>query len=42
MSRAAKLQTFVQGHQVPAAASVWTGVRPQLETVAAAYRIQRP
>ena len=42
MSRAAKLHAFIQGHQVPAAATVWTGVRPQLETVATAYRIQVP
>jgi hypothetical protein len=42
MSRAAKLHAFIQGHQVPASASVWSGLRPQLETVAVAYRIQRP
>jgi hypothetical protein len=42
MSRAAKLHAFIQGHQVPASASVWTGLRPQLETVAVAYRIQVP
>ena len=42
MSRAAKLQTFIQGNKVPASASVWSGARPQLETVAAAYRIQVP
>ena len=42
MSRATKLHAFIQTHQVPASASVWSGARPQLETVAAAYRIQRP
>ena len=30
MSRAAKLHTFIQGRQVPGAANVWTGIRPQL------------
>ena len=40
MSRAARLQTFIQGHQVPGSASVWSGAKPQLEAVAAAYHIQ--
>jgi hypothetical protein len=42
MTRAAKLQTFIQGHQLPASATAWSGARPQLETVAAAYRIPLP
>ena len=42
MSRAAKMQTFIQGHQLPASASAWSGARPPLETLAAAYRIQLP
>lgn len=41
LTSAAKLQTFIQGHQVPMAASAWTGVSSQLEIVAAAYQIPR-
>jgi hypothetical protein len=41
LTRASKLQTFIQGHNVPAAANAWTEVSPQLETVAAAYQMSR-
>jgi hypothetical protein len=41
LTSAAKLQTFIQGHRVPAAANAWTGVSSQLETVTAAYQIPR-
>jgi hypothetical protein len=37
LSNATSLQTFISSHQVPASASLWTGVKPQLQAVASAY-----
>ena len=42
MARAARLQTFIKGHQVPAASGAWNGVASQLEIMSAAYRIPSP
>jgi hypothetical protein len=42
MARAARLQTFIKGHQVPAASGAWNGVASQLEVVSTAYRIPTP
>ena len=42
IARAASLQTFIKGHQAPAAASAWNGVAAQIEIVATAYRIPLP
>jgi hypothetical protein len=42
MARAGRLQTFIKGHQLPAAAGAWNGVASQLEIVAAAYRVPLP
>lgn len=39
LARAARLQTFIKGHQVPAASGAWHGVASQLEIVSAAYRV---
>lgn len=39
MARAARLHTFIEGHQAPAASGAWNGVAAQLEIVSAAYRI---
>jgi len=41
LTRAHKLETFIQGHKVPAAARAWTAVSSQLENVAAAYQVSR-
>jgi hypothetical protein len=41
LTRAGKLRTFIQAHQVPAAANAWAGVSSQLENVAAAYQVSR-
>ena len=42
MARAGRLEAFIKGHQVPAAAGAWNGVASQLEIVAAAYRVPLP
>jgi hypothetical protein len=42
IARAASLQTFIKGHQAPAAAGAWNGVAAQIEIVATAYRIPLP
>jgi hypothetical protein len=36
-ARAATLQTFVGSHQVPTAASVWSGINTRLQGLASAY-----
>ena len=42
LTRAGKLQTFIQGHKGPAAGNAWAAVSSQLENVAAAYQVSRP
>ncbi|HET9265889.1 MAG TPA: hypothetical protein VFO14_22755 [Vicinamibacterales bacterium] len=37
LSRAAELQAFVDSHQLPTAAGVWTGIRTRLQELAGAY-----
>ena len=37
MARAAKLQTFIQSHRVPASASAWAAAASHMEIVSAAY-----
>lgn len=42
LTRAATMQTFIHGHQVPASGSAWSGMAPQFGTVATAYRAPWP
>ncbi len=42
MARAAKLQTFIQSHRVPASASTWAAAASHMEIVSAAYRANSP
>jgi hypothetical protein len=37
LERAARLQSFIQAHQVPTSASAWPGIRSRLEAIAGAY-----
>jgi hypothetical protein len=37
LSNATGVQSFISSHQVPASASVWRGVTPQLQALASAY-----
>ncbi len=39
---AAKMQTFLESHQVPASAGVWKSIAPQLRDLASAYERSRP
>jgi hypothetical protein len=39
LTRAAKLQTIVDGHKSPAAVSSWEGVTPRVRDLASAYRL---
>jgi hypothetical protein len=39
LTRAAKLQTIVDGHNSPAAVSSWEGVTPRVRDLAYAYRV---
>jgi hypothetical protein len=41
-ARAATLQTFVGGHQVPTAATVWSGINTNLQGLASAYGAPSP
>ena len=41
LALAAKVQTFLGDHQVPASAGIWASVRPQLSRIAAAYGSRR-
>jgi hypothetical protein len=42
LSNATDLQTFISSHQVPASASVWNDVTPQLQALASAYGLSWP
>lgn len=42
MARAAKLQTFIQSHRVPASASAWVAAASHMEIVSAAYGANSP
>ena len=37
MARAAKLQAFIETHQVPASSSAWAAITPRMQTLAGAY-----
>ncbi len=39
LARATKLQSMVNGHQVPTAVNSWAGVTPRVRDLAAAYRV---
>ena len=40
--RAARLQTFIEGHAVPASASAWPALKTGLQSIASAYRVSWP
>lgn len=42
LARASKLQSILDGRQIPASAKVWTGITPRLQTVAGAYGVSWP
>jgi hypothetical protein len=37
LTNSRSVETFIKGHQVPASASLWNGVTPQLQVLASAY-----
>jgi hypothetical protein len=42
LARAARLRQFLDSHQAPTSAKVWTDLTPRLQTVAGAYGVPWP